>query len=83
MAVSKVVENVIPQYKPIPSDKPGVKRYEQLDLIKEVSETGKVWVYKPTGKIIARGPLDQDTFTKEQSVDLKGEIVNKDGVINN
>lgn len=82
MEVNKV-DSVVPQYKPIPSDKPGVKRYEQGELIKEVSKTGKTWIYKPTGKIVGRGPLDKDTFVKEQPVDKEGKIVNKNGVINN
>ena len=82
MAVDKV-DNVVPQYKPIPSDKPNVKKYEQGDLIMEISESGKVWIYKPTGKIVARGPLDRDTFEKQQPVDLEGKIVNKNGIINN
>ena len=83
MTISKVTGTIVPQYKPISSNKPGVKRYEQGDLIKEISETDKKWIYKPTGKVIARGPLTDDTFEKEQPVDLKGKIVNKNGVINN
>ena len=83
MAVSKVTESVIPQYKPIPSKDPKVKRYEQGDLIMEISERGKVWIYKPTGKIVAKGPLGKDVFQKSQPVDLEGKIINKNGVINN
>ena len=82
MEVNKV-ESVVPQYKQIPSDKPGVKRYQQGDLIMEISREGKEWIYIPTGKVVARGPLDMDTFEKEQPVDLEGKIVNKNGVINN
>ena len=82
MEVNKV-ESVVPQYKPIPSDKPGVKRYQQGDLIMEISREGKEWIYIPTGKVVARGPLSKDTFEKEQPVDLEGKIVNKNGVINN
>ena len=81
MAIEKV--DIVPKYVPIPSDKKGVKRYEQGDLIKEVDSNGKSWIYKPTGKVIARGPLDKDTFQKEQPVDIEGKIVNKNGVINN
>ena len=41
MEVNKI-GNVVPKYKPIPSNKPGVKRYEQGELIMEVSKEGKV-----------------------------------------
>lgn len=82
MEVNKV-DSIVPQYKQIPSDKPGVKRYQQLDLIMEISSEGKEWIYIPTGKVVARGPLDKDTFEKEQPVDLEGKIVNKNGVISN
>ena len=82
MEVNKV-ENIVPQYKQIPSGKPGVKRYEQGDLIKEVDKNGKKWIFKPTGKVVAKGPLTQDVFEKEQPVDLEGKVVNKNGVINN
>ena len=75
--------DIVPQYKQVPSNKVGVKRYEQGDLIKEVSKTGKTWILKPTGKVIGRGPVDRDTFEKCQPVDLKGQIVNKKGIINN
>lgn len=77
------VESGIPQYKPIPSDKPGVKRYQQGNLIMEISAEGKKWIYASTGKVVAKGPLSKDTFQKEQPVDLGGKIVNKNGVINN
>ena len=33
--------------------------------------------------VIARKPLEKDTFQKEQPVDLAGKIINKNGVINN
>ena len=49
----------------------------------EISERGKVWIYKPTGKIVAKGPLGKDVFQKSQPVDLEGKVVNKNGVINN
>lgn len=81
MEVSKV-NSVVSQYKQTPSDKPGVKQYKQGDLIMKVSRDGKEWVYIPTGKVVAKGPLDTDTFEKEQPVDLEGKIVNKNGVIN-
>ena len=83
MAVSKVTESVIPQYKPIPSKDPKVKRYQQGELILEISDKGKVWKHAKSGKIVARGPLDRDTFEKEQPVNIEGTIVNKNGVINN
>ena len=82
MEVNKV-DSIVPQYKQIPSDKPEVKQYKQGDLIMRVSREGKEWIYIPTGKVVARGPLDTDTFEKEQPVDLEGKIVNKNGVINN
>lgn len=82
MEVNKV-DSIIPQYKQIPSDKPEVKQYEQGDLIMRVSREGKEWIYIPTGKVVAKGPLDTDTFEKEQPVDLAGKVVNKNGVINN
>ena len=81
MAIDKV--NGIPQYKPIPSNKEGVKKYQQGDLILEVDDKKKTWIHRVTGKVIAKGPLTQDTFQKEQPVDLKGEVVNKNGIINN
>ncbi len=83
MTVNKITNNIVPQYKQIPSKDPKVKRYEQGDLIMEVNKTGKQWIYKPTGKIVARGPLTQDVFEKQQPVDLEGKIVNKNGIINN
>ena len=83
MTVNKITNSIVPQYKQIPSKDPKVKRYEQGDLIMEISESGKVWIYKPTGKIVARGPLGRDTFEKEQPVNIEGTIVNKNGVINN
>ena len=43
MTVNKITNNIVPQYKQIPSKDPKVKRYEQGDLIMEVSESGKVW----------------------------------------
>ena len=69
MEVNKV-ENTVPQYKQIPSGKPGVKRYEQGDLIKEVDSEGKRWILKQTGKVIAKGPLDKDTFQKNNEEKL-------------
>ena len=70
-------------YRPILSDKPNVKKYEQGDLIMEVGKKGKQWIYKPTGKIVAKGPLTQDVFEKQQPVDLEGKVINKNGIINN
>ena len=82
MEVNKV-ESVVPQYKPIPSDKPGVKRYQQGDLIMEISREGKEWIYIPTGKVVARGPSPiTDTFEKNKSINEKGQVLNKDGIIN-
>ena len=81
MTIDKI--DGIPKYVPIPSDKPGIKRYQQGELILEVSDKGKTWIYEPTGQIVAKGPLDKDTFQKEQPVDLEGKIVNRNGVINN
>lgn len=81
MEVNKV-ESVVPQYKPIPSDKPGVKRYQQGDLIMEISREGKEWIYIPTGKVVARGPLSKDTFEKSKNINEKGQVLNKDGIIN-
>ena len=33
--------------------------------------------------IIARKPLEKDTFQKEQPVDKAGKVINKNGIINN
>ena len=83
MAIDKV--DVIPKYVQIPSNKKGVKSYKQGELIMEISDKGKTWIYAPTGKIVAKGPLNKDVFqkSKPQPVDLAGKIVNKDGIINN
>ena len=82
MTVNKITNNIIPQYKQIPSKDPKVKRYEQGDLIMEISESGKVWIYKPTGKVVARGPLEKDTFEKSKNMNEKGQVLNKNGIIN-
>lgn len=81
MAIERV--NELPKYTQVPSDKRNVKKYEQGELIKEVSNTEKTWTDKTTGKIVARGPLDKDIFERQQPVDPEGEIINKNGIINN
>ena len=81
MTIDKV--DVVPKYVQIPSDKPNVKKYKQGDLVLEISKKGKRWIYKPSGKVVAKGPLTQDVFEKQQPVDLEGKIVNKNGVMNN
>ena len=81
-AVGKVAESVIPQYKPIPSEDPKVKKYQQGVLILEVSDKGKVWKHVETGKIVARGPLGKDTFEKSKNMNEKGQVLNKNGIIN-
>ena len=61
----------------------GIKQHYYGDLMLQTDKTAKTLVNTKEMKVIARKPLKQDMFQKEQPVDLEGKIVNKNGVINN
>ena len=60
-----------------------VTKINQAIKVKKENNGTQNKVGKNFPKAIVQKPLNEDTFEKQQPVDLEGKIVNKNGVINN